>query len=93
MKKYLKFILVLISCLILSGCVGQTSLPKFPDIPEGLQTSCPDLDPVKDNERKLSEVLKVVSGNYEKYHECNAKVLTWMDWYDSQKKIYEEIEK
>jgi DNA invertase Pin-like site-specific DNA recombinase len=40
---------------------------------------------------KLSEVLKVVVDNYGQYHECKIKVDTWVEWYKTQKDIFESV--
>ena len=74
-------------CLILSGCVTVPAKPKWPDAPD--VGSCSALLEAQSSE-KLSELLKIVSANYGKYHECTARVEAWQQWYEKQKKIYEE---
>ncbi len=41
----------------------------------------------------ITEMMKVVVHNYSLYWECSAKVDGWQDWYNAQKKIYDEIAK
>ena len=53
--------------------------------------ACPELYLVPEDTTKLSETLTVVTKNYGLYHECSAKVNTWIEWYIEQKKIYDEI--
>lgn len=77
--------------LLLSSCAITPDMPKFPDVPEELKVSCQDLLMVKEGETKLSETLKVVTANYELYHECQLKNNSWKEWYDTQKNIFEEI--
>ena len=52
--------------------------------------ACPDLKKTESTE-KLSEVLKVVVDNYGQYHECKVKVDTWVEWYKTQKDIFESV--
>jgi hypothetical protein len=33
----------------------------------------------------------VVTDNYAQYKECAVKVDLWTDWYEKQKKIFEEV--
>lgn len=84
----MKRILFLVPVLLLTGCL--TSVPvkqKFPEVPQELVEACPDLQTVNDT-NKLSEVLKVVTDNYAQYQECRIKVDTWVEWYKTQKEIY-----
>lgn len=79
-------------CLLLAGC--STTVPverRFPEVPQVLKTPCPELSEVKEGTTKLSEVLTVVTENYSKYHECKITVDAWIEWYDQQKKIFEEV--
>jgi biopolymer transport protein ExbD len=88
----MKHLLVLLSILMLTACA--TSVPvtiSFPQIPEELKVACPDLKETDPNTTKLSEVVSVVVDNYGQYQECRIKVDAWIQWYDSQKKIFETI--
>lgn len=78
---------MILCSLLLSGCVTFSAKPKWPDQPN--VGSCPELAESSQTE-KLSELLKVVTINYGKYHECTARVEAWQQWYEKQKKIYEE---
>lgn len=74
-----------------SGC--STVVPvvaKFPDAPKlGLGT-CPQLQTVKDDV-KLSELTKTVTMNYSTYYECAVKADQWNEWYEIQKRIFENV--
>lgn len=84
--------LLLICLLALSGCATVVPVKmSFPQIPEELKISCPALKETDSNTTKLSEVLKVVTTNYGQYTECQIKVDAWIQWYDSQKKIHEDV--
>ena len=87
----MKHIIFAIILLILSGCSSVGKLPHFPEPPLSLTEDCQDLGVVSDGNEKLSEVLKVVTSNYGKYHECRVKVQLWNYWYSQQKQIYEGL--
>jgi len=81
----------IILALMLSACA--TSVPvtaKFPDVPDRLLVICPELQKLPE-ETKLSEVNKTVVENYTTYYECAVKVDGWIEWYNIQKHIWNEI--
>jgi len=81
----------LLSLILLTGC--STVVPvtvKFPEAPVELKTNCEELNKLSD-EAKLSDVAKTVVNNYTLYHQCSSKVDAWIDWYNSQKKIFDEV--
>ena len=55
-----------------------------------MKTKCVQLNQLPE-ETKLSEVAKNVTSNYALYHECSLKVESWVEWYDEQKKIFDEV--
>lgn len=86
--------LVFLLCILLSGCVTTDTPPavmKFPDIPQDLKTSCPDLQLVDANTEKLSDVLPVIVSNYGTYYNCKVKVDAWIEWYNTQKNISDNV--
>jgi len=88
----MKRLLVLIPLLFLLGCDQDVPVKTvWPDIPEELKAACPDLKQVDPTTAKLSQVIDVVIDNYSQYHGCQDKVDFWMEWYQKQKKINEEI--
>jgi hypothetical protein len=87
----MKLLLVLPIVVLLSGCLLTTPVKRnFPEVPKELMEACPDLKKTEPTE-KLSEVLKVVVDNYGQYHECKIKVDTWIEWYNTQKSIFESV--
>jgi hypothetical protein len=83
--------IILITALVLSGCA--TSVPiavKFPDVPQDMLTACPDLSQIPDT-TKLSEVLPVVADNYGQYYACKDNNDSWIEWYNTQKKIFNSV--
>ena len=86
----MKYLLILTA--LLAGC--STSIPvkrTFPAVPGDLLQQCPDLKTVPEGTSRLSEVLVVVTENYGQYKECRIKVDQWRDWYEKQKKIFDEV--
>lgn len=78
-------------CFVLTGCV--TAVPvkqRFPQAPETLLKPCSDLKKLP-LDVKLSDVAKIVVENYSLYHECSIKSQAWTEWYNTQKKIFEEV--
>ena len=79
-------------CLLLTGCLGTAPVvPKFPEPPgKAAMERCPDLQKLKDDP-VLSDVSKTVAGNYGEYYTCAVKNDLWIEWYSTQKKIFEDL--
>jgi hypothetical protein len=89
----MKKLLLVVTVLMMTGCAMFSPTPvkrTFPAVPVELMEACPDLKKTEPTE-KLSEVLKVVVDNYGQYHECKIKVDTWVEWYKTQKDIFESV--
>jgi hypothetical protein len=87
MKKLLAFIPV----VLLTGCLNTPVSRHFPAVPEELKTACPSLEQVDPATTKLSEVVRVVTDNYTQYHECRVKVDAWIEWYQTQRAIFDSV--
>jgi hypothetical protein len=87
----MKYLTILITAILLSGCLATPVKRSFPDVPKELMEPCPDLTMVEEGTTKLSEVMKVVTTNYGQYHECRIKQDTWVEWYKSQKEIFDSV--
>ena len=83
-------LLLVVALLVLTGCTTAPVKRNFPEVPADLKQTCPDLKQT-DNTEKLSEVLKVVVDNYGQYHECRVKTDAWIEWYNSQKQIFDSV--
>lgn len=86
----MKKLLLILPVILLAGCLATPVKRNFPQVPKELMEACPDLKQTQPTE-KLSEVLKVVVDNYGQYHECRLKVDTWVEWYKTQKEIFESV--
>jgi hypothetical protein len=84
-------IALLILPLLLAGCLNTPVARHFPEVPSDLLAACPALREVDPNTTKLSEVISVVSENYGTYQECKIKVDGWIEWYNTQKSIFESV--
>lgn len=81
-------ILVLI---LLTGC--STAVPvaqKFPDVPSILMEPAPMLTPMDPSKRNLSDLLENANDNYGTYYTTREKLSAWQNWYNQQKKIFNQ---
>jgi alpha-L-arabinofuranosidase len=88
----MKKIISICAFFVLTGCA--TSVPvnmSWPQVPEDLTQSCPALQQIDSNTTKLSDVISVVSKNYEQYQNCQTTVDGWNAWYKTQKQIFESV--
>lgn len=84
--------LIVSLAIVLAGC--STTVPvarKFPEAPEVLKQKCESLKLIEGDKVAITEMLKVVVHNYSLYHECSTKVEGWQEWYQAQKKIFDEV--
>ena len=84
-------IALLVMPLLLAGCLATPVKRSFPEVPEDMKVACPALKEVNPETTKLSEVVGVVSENYGTYQECKIKVDLWVEWYNSQRAIFESV--
>lgn len=82
---------ILLTALLLSACVSVPVERKFPKVPAELQQSCPALQTIDPATTKLSTVVDTVVTNYGQYRECQVKTDAWIEWYSTQKKIFDEV--
>jgi len=88
------FILVIFIVLafLITGC--STAVPvtqNFPDVPDMLKEKCPELKTIAGERISIVEFTRTVSENYTTYHQCAGRTDAWIDWYDQQKKIWEQM--
>jgi len=84
----MKYLLVI---LLLAGC-STTVVPvkqKFPNATPELMKKCESLKKIEGDKVAITEMLKVIVHNYSLYYECSTKVDGWQDWYNEQKKIFD----
>lgn len=83
-------ILMLAVLVALSGCTTVPVTAKFPEAPSVLVEKCPELKQLA-QDAKLSDVAKTVVENYTQYQQCSNKSEAWVEWYNTQKKIFEDV--
>jgi len=90
-KLFFLFVFIILAFLA-TGC--STTVPvarKFPDAPGNIaMTPCPQLQKINED-AKLSDISKTVTVNYGTYYECAVKSDAWIEWYNIQKNIFENI--
>ena len=84
--------IILSLALLLSGCATKAVpiVVKFPQAPATLLEKCPPLKTLPEDS-KLSDVAKTVTQNYTLYYECVIKYDAWIDWYQQQKEIFDNV--
>jgi len=89
MNKYLAPLLL----VLVAGC--STVVPvtvKFPDAPDRIKVKCSQLKTLNE-EAKLSDIAKTITENYTTYYECAVRNDAWIEWYETQKTIFETLKK
>jgi len=84
--------LIILFLVIVAGC--STTVPvkqKFPNATPELMKKCESLRKVEGDKVAITEMLKVIVHNYSLYYECSTKVDGWQEWYNEQKKIFENV--
>lgn len=84
----MKYILIIFSVLTLTGCALFVK-PKFPDAENSLMIPCKELSQLSGDTVTISQLMTSVVDNYTLYHQCANKVAGWQEWYEKQKKNYE----
>jgi hypothetical protein len=82
-----KYILITV---LLVGCGSVPVKRTFPEVPERLLVTCPQLEKLGD-EVKLSDVAKTVTVNYSTYYDCAVRHDGLVEWYKIQKHIFESV--
>ena len=81
---------VIVSLLLLTGCVATPVDREFPAVPGSLTAACAALADVPATD-KLSVVLTTVTQNYAQYRECSIRLDACNTWYNEQKKIFDSV--
>lgn len=83
---------ILAALAILAGC--STPVPvvsKFPAAPEMLLVKCPALKTIEGVKVSIIDLTKNITANYNTYYECSMIHDSFIEWYATQKRIFEEI--
>ena len=86
MKKILAIFLV----ILLAGCAH--GIAKFPDVPDALKEPAPALTQLDTSKKvELSDIVENANENAGKYYELRTKYNAWIEWYETQKKLFDSI--
>jgi len=92
--KTIKLFIISFFIILTAGC--STTVPitaKFPSVPDILLEKCPQLKTINGENVSIIDFTKTVTINYTTYYECAVKNDTWIEWYQTQKIIFEELNK
>ena len=82
----MKYLIILL--LLLSGCASTVPITQsFPLVPKILLEQCKSLKPLPQGVQ-LSELTKIVVDNYTEYHICSNNNSGWIEWYQTQQRIF-----
>ena len=84
----------IIIALALLSTACSTPVPvarKFPEAPGILLEKCPQLKKIDTETTVFSVLTKTVVENYTTYYECAVKHDGLIEWYQVQKRIFEEV--
>ena len=89
----MKQLLVILLLAVVTGC--STTAPvtvKFPDVPVELTEPAEKLTPLDPSKKvELSDIIENANENAGKYYKLREKYNAWIEWYTSQKKIFDSI--
>jgi pectin methylesterase-like acyl-CoA thioesterase len=87
----MKSIAIAFLAVTLTACVSVPVQRSFPKVPAELMASCPPLQVMDPETTRLSDVVQSVVANYGQYQACDGKVDTWIEWYNTQKTIFDSV--
>ena len=83
--------LIVVACLIMSGCTTVPVTAKFPTAPDSLREPAANLKTLDVPNPELSDLISNANDNYAEYYRLRDKYNGWIDWYSTQKQIFESI--
>lgn len=91
-KSVFSFVIILLLVVfVLVGCTSVPVIAKFPDVPSAMLEHCPQLKTIDADTTTFSKMTETVTSNYSQYYICADKSDSWIEWYNTQKKIYESV--
>ena len=64
---------------------------KFPEAPQEMLQPANDLKTLPEDKKNLADLLANVNENYGTYYQLKEKYEAWIEWYKSQKQIFESV--
>ena len=87
----MKSIVIAFLAISLVACVSVPVERSFPKVPPELMMSCSPLQVMDPETTRLSAVVQIVVANYGQYQACDNRVDTWIEWYRTQKTIFDSV--
>jgi ABC-type Fe3+-hydroxamate transport system substrate-binding protein len=90
--KWIVFAILIVLAFLITAC--STAVPvtqNFPVAPDMLKEKCPELKTIQGEKISIVDFTKVVSENYTTYYQCAAGKEAWIDWYQQQKKTWDDV--
>ena len=92
LKRNVKSLILSVSLMTLLGCSTTVPLsPKFPKAPSELLEPSSDLKALPEDKKTLTDLIENANENYGTYYDLKNKYDMWIEWYNQQKKIFEDI--
>ena len=88
----MKKLLVILFVVAMTGCANN-NVPvtlKWPTASDEMLAPAPDLTPLPDDKRTLTDLIENANDNFAQYYLLKERVETWIQWYNTNKNIYGE---
>ena len=85
-------ILIVLAFLITACSTAVPVTQRFPTAPDLLMEKCPELKTIQGEKISIVDFTRTVSENYTTYYQCAGRNSAWIDWYNQQKKIWEQVQ-
>ena len=84
---------LLAAALVLVGCTTTTVPVKrtFPQAPEQLMVSAPELKPLPPDTQELSALIDNANENYHSYRTLRELFEAWKEWYVEQRDNFDSV--
>ena len=83
--------LIIIACMVISGCTTVPVTAKFPAAPDTLTAPAAVLKTLDAPKPELSDLITNANDNYAEYYRLRDRYNGWINWYNDQKKIFESV--
>ena len=83
--------LIVIACLAIAGCVSVPVERKFPTAPDTLKEPAVNLKTLDTPKPELSDLISNANDNYAEYYRLRDRYNGWIDWYNTQKQIFDSV--
>jgi hypothetical protein len=83
--------LIIIACMVMSGCTTVPVTAKFPTAPDTLTAPVATLKTLDTPRPELSDLITNANDNYAEYYRLRDRYNGWINWYNTQKQIFESV--